>query len=186
MALNTRQQKYKKNRLAGMNCYNAARAAGYSQNVASKHIARLEESVGIKDLFDRMGLTDTVLIEKHSQLLGAKKVVGYLHQYKKGEEGGPIEKLKPEEVISNEFLEVDDFPTQLKALELSYKVKGHLRDTAPTLPATNVNSIIQIFQTVRKEEAVAIDRGTDALDVLFGADFVKQIKDNNGNGHASA
>ena len=125
--MNVRLQKYKKNRILGMNKYNAAVAAGYSETTAKGHTSDLEKRAKIADVLDRHGLTDHILALKHSQLLQAKKVVGYLHQYKGSDKGG-IEKVSPDEVVSNEFLDVDDFGVQLKALELAYKLKDHLKD----------------------------------------------------------
>jgi phage terminase small subunit len=125
--MNIRLQKYKKNRLSGMNQYNAALAAGYSKSYARHHNDLIEDSADIKDVLDRAGLTDTYLAKKHLQLIEAKKVIGYLHQYKKAT-NGDIEKVEPDEVISNEFLDVDDSGIQLKALELAYKLKEKLKD----------------------------------------------------------
>jgi phage terminase small subunit len=82
--MNIRLQKYKKNRITGMNRYNAALAAGYSLAVAKSHTDRLEEKLGsITDYFERAGLTDKKLANKLAELFEATKVIGYLHQYKK-------------------------------------------------------------------------------------------------------
>ena len=113
--------------MKGMGEYNAAIAAKYSENYAKGHCSEIEERAKIGDMLDRQGLTDKALTEKHLQLLNAKKVIGYLHQYKQVEKGG-IEKVSPDEVISNEFLETDDFAIQFKALELAYKLKNYLND----------------------------------------------------------
>jgi len=126
--------------MKGMGQYNAAVAAGYSVNYAKGSCTKIEESAKISDMLDRQGLTDKVLTAKHMQLLEAKKVIGYLHQYKKGENNG-IEKISPDEVISNEFLDTDDFAIQIKALELAYKLKEHLIEK----PAA-VNIYTQIWQ----------------------------------------
>jgi len=125
--MNTRQQLYKKNRILGMSKYNAARSAGYSEATSRNHTKELDARVKIADVLERKGLTDDVLVEKHKQLLNAQKVIGYLHNYKKGEKGG-VEKISPDEVISSEFLEVPDLSVQIKALELAYKLKDLLRD----------------------------------------------------------
>jgi hypothetical protein len=125
--LNIRQQKYKKNRLLGMNKINAARSAGYSEATARNHSKALEERCKIADLLERQGLTDKVLIEKHRQLLEATKVIGYLHNYKRSEKG-VTERVSPDEVISNEFLDIPDYGVQIKALELAYKLKDLLKD----------------------------------------------------------
>jgi len=125
--MNTRQQLYKKNRILGMNCYNAARAAGYSESTAKSRTKELEARVCIVDALERKGLTDNVLIDKLTELLNATKVVGYLHNYKKSEKVG-IEKCSPDEVISNEFVDVPDWTARGKALELALKLKDLLRE----------------------------------------------------------
>jgi hypothetical protein len=141
--MNIRLQNYKKNRMKGMGEYNAAIAAKYSKNYAKGHCSEIEERAKIGDMLDRQGLTDKALTEKHSQLLNAKKVIGYLHQYKKVENGG-IEKISPDEIISNEFLDTDDFAIQFKALELAYKLKDHLKDKALVDQSQHHTLILQI------------------------------------------
>lgn len=126
--MNIRQQKYKKNRLLGMNMYNAARAAGYAHNTAIKACERLEKKLpSLTDWLEREGLTDKKLALFLLEVLEANKVVGYLHQYKKGE-SGRIEELSPDETVSNEFLEVPDTHARLKAVELILKIKGLLKE----------------------------------------------------------
>jgi len=125
--MNIRQQKYRKNRILGMNCYNAARAAGYSDNTAKSHTKELEAQIKISDVMERQGLTDEILIAKLTELLKASKVVGYLNQYKKAEKRG-IEKISPDEIVSNEFIDVPDWSARAKGLELALKLKDLLRD----------------------------------------------------------
>jgi phage terminase small subunit len=106
-----------------MNMYNAAIEAGYSPHYARKASARLERQMPtIIDYFDRVGLTDKKIAEVLGDAVVAEKVIGYLHQYKKGDKGA-IEKIKPDETISNEFVEVPDWQARLKALELLSKIK---------------------------------------------------------------
>ena len=96
-----------------------------ARNIASENLAKL--GISMSELMDQMGLGLEEDIELLKKLRAAKKVVGYLHQYKKDDKG-KTEKLSPDEVISNEFLEVEDLYVQLKALELSLKIKGQLKD----------------------------------------------------------
>jgi len=111
-----------------MNMYNAARSAGYSHNTATKAGSRLETKMtSLCDWMERQGLTDKKLALFLLEALEANKVVGYLHQYKKGEKGR-IEKIGTDEVISNEFLEVPDMTNRLKAAELIMKAKGQLKE----------------------------------------------------------
>ena len=125
--MNIRQQKYKKHLLEGKSKYESALLAGYAKTTALAHTAQLDKRIGIDKVMERNGLTDSFLIEKHKKLLEAVKVIGYLHQYKKSEKGG-IEKISPEEAVSNEFIEVPDFHSIAKGLELAYKLKGYLKD----------------------------------------------------------
>ena len=110
-----------------MNKYNAAIAAGFSESTAKCHTKELEARVKIADVLERQGLTDAILIKKLSELLSANKVIGYLHNYKK-EEKGRIDKISPDEVISNEFLDTPDWSARAKGLELALKLKDLLRD----------------------------------------------------------
>lgn len=106
-----------------MGQFNAALAAGYSRGYAKSHCTEIEEKADIKDLLDRNGLTDKKLTEKHSQLLEAKILTGHIKQYQVGENGG-IEKIEGQGIS----IVCDDTAIQLKALELAYKLKGHLKD----------------------------------------------------------
>jgi phage terminase small subunit len=125
--MNIRQQKYKKHLLEGKSKYESAKLAGYSETTALTHTAQLDKRIGIDKVMEKNGLTDSFLIEKHRKLLEAVKVIGYLHHYKKAEKGG-IEKIAPDEVVSNEFIEVPDYQAIAKGLELAYKLKGHLKE----------------------------------------------------------
>jgi hypothetical protein len=73
--MNIRLQKYKANRLAGMNQYNAARAAGYSHNYANKGGKRIEDlgKVGLEDAFEQAGLTDNAIIKHALEGLNATR-----------------------------------------------------------------------------------------------------------------
>lgn len=73
--MNIRLQKYKKNRLAGMNQYNAARAAGYSHNYARNAKAERVAKASMADAFEQAGITDQFLIEHAKQGIKACKTV---------------------------------------------------------------------------------------------------------------
>lgn len=72
-----RQQRYKLNRLKGMNQYNAAIAAGYSEKYA-RQACRIERlvKVSISDIIERAGLTDKELIEYAQEGMKATKLFG--------------------------------------------------------------------------------------------------------------
>lgn len=76
--LTARQRAYRINRFKGMNQYNAARAAGYSHNSATKNGARIERlgRVGLTDLMQQAGLTDKFLIEYAMKGLEATRLYG--------------------------------------------------------------------------------------------------------------
>lgn len=61
--MNIRLQKYKKNRIAGMNKYNAARAAGFSHNYSRQCKPEKVAKTSIIDAFEQHGLTDKRIIE---------------------------------------------------------------------------------------------------------------------------
>ena len=91
------------------------------------------------ELMEKMGLDTERDIEDLREARTAMKVVGYIHQYKKDAKTGKIDKLQPDEVISNEFLDVPDHYIRLKALKLTMKLKSRIIDKAPV---TIVNSVI--------------------------------------------
>ena len=137
---NVRLQKYKKNRIAGMNQFNAAIAAGYSRNTAIK-ACRIEKKLGeMSDYLQRAGLTDKKIAQILLEAIEANKVVGYLHQYKKSDKGR-IEQAEPDEAVSNEFIEMPDWAVRLKAMELAAKLAGKLIDKTEH-SGTVVNKIV--------------------------------------------
>ncbi|MBU1051084.1 MAG: hypothetical protein KJ718_00830 [Nanoarchaeota archaeon] len=75
--MNIRLQKYKKNRLVGMNQYNAARAAGYSEGYSRK-ACKIEMSakISMADAFEQAGFTDKKIIEVALEGMGATKLYG--------------------------------------------------------------------------------------------------------------
>lgn len=107
-SIDTRLQKYKKNRLLGMNKYNAAVAAGFSKNTALNSGKRLDERAKIYDILERQGLTDRVLAIKHKELLDASQELII--------DGQAVGIKRPE------------YQVQIKALELAYRLKELLRD----------------------------------------------------------
>ena len=107
-----------------MNQYNAAVAAGYSETTARDHSERFEKSisVGMQNALEQAGLTDQVMSTQIANIaLGAKKVRS-CDIYVKEKDDGTYEVVEDK----NEFIEVDDMPTRLKALELAGKFKGNL------------------------------------------------------------
>lgn len=118
--MNIRLQKYKKNRLAGMNIYNAARAAGYSETYAKGKPHRIEKSVkvGMADAFERAGLTDKAIIEHALEGLVATKATPGMRVKMGGEEDG----------VSATVSHEPDWTARHKYFETILKMTDKLKD----------------------------------------------------------
>jgi len=104
---------------------------------------------------DKRGLTEELISKKINEGLNAEKVVGYLNQYKKTEDG-KIEKIEPDQVVSNEFVEVPDHYVQHKYLETLIKLKKKFETDKKVDVSVNVDVTIDIFkeaaQLLREKE----------------------------------
>lgn len=140
--MDIRIQKYKKNRLAGMNQYNAAIAAGYSLATAKVHTKRLEEKAKISDVLERQGLTDKALANKHMELLEAKKVMLV--------DGKPMK-------VEDGSVSTPEYHIQIKALELAYKLKDLLRDKVEHSGKIDNNFIISVKDIEGKSDDEVIE-----------------------------
>lgn len=123
--MNIRLQNYKANRIAGMNRYNAAKAAKFSENTARHHSNRLEKGVerGIIDALEEAGITDKKISSKIKELLNAQRVISCnVFIDKDGE-------MKNADGKSLDFVEVPDCSVQLKTVEHINKLKGNLKET---------------------------------------------------------
>lgn len=114
---NIRQQKYKANRIAGMNKYNAARSAKYSESYSRDHADKIEKSVivGIRDAFEQAGLTDKVIVDHALKGLEANKVIAANIIY-----GDADEK-------TNDFIDVPDWANRHKYLNTICEITGMIR-----------------------------------------------------------
>lgn len=101
--------------------------AGYSPRTA-RAPTKLTKSKGWNELLDKY-LPDEEVFEVHSKGLRATKTISALVMVKQ-EDGKELVYKNNEGVI-----EVDDTPTQLRAVELAYKVKRKLQDS-PMSPGT--------------------------------------------------
>lgn len=112
---------------AAMRIYNC-KDRNSAKVIASQNLTKFNFTM--PELMDKMGLGIEEDISDLKRLRKAKRVIGYLHQYKKNKKGEikKVDKISPDEVVSNEFIEVDDNQAQLKALELSLKIKGYLKE----------------------------------------------------------
>jgi hypothetical protein len=90
--------------------------AGYAKSTARSKsgeiMARPDVQEEFTKLADRAGLTTELLIKKHVELLNAKRTVSAVS----GKDAG---------AGTVDFIEVDDYQTQCKAVDMGYKVKGH-------------------------------------------------------------
>lgn len=111
------------------NVSKAMREAGYPPTTA-KNPQQLTRTKGWKELCKKAGLTETKLLKKIVQGLEAKKVISANITY-----GDADEK-------TNDFIEVDDFPTQHKYVETGLKVIGRLKpEEDPAKPSIAINFI---------------------------------------------
>ena len=142
--LNIRQEKYKANRIMGMNPLNAAVAAGYSENYA-KQACRIERlvNVSISDELERAGLTAKVQAKALFELTQAKKnqiCDIYVQKDKKGKW-----------VINHnmsQFIEVEDNSTRLKTWEHIAELK---KQTSNTLIDQSQHHTLQIVNYGEKK-----------------------------------
>ena len=121
--MNIRLQKYKRNRLAGMNQYNAARVAGYSESMALKGCHRLERSVkvGIVDALERAGITGSYRANELFKLTQATKIQS-CDVYVRNEDGKMVVNEN-----SNDFIEVPDNATRLNAQKHISELLGDIK-----------------------------------------------------------
>ena len=119
-----------------MNCYNAARAAGYSENTARSHPERLEKSVnvGMKDAFEQAGITDTYLAKHAQEGMNATKVISATIIAKCGDG------LKDADSMSKDFIEVPDWQARHRYYETVCKMSDRVKDKVEHsgIPGTNV------------------------------------------------
>lgn len=98
----------------GFNQSRLAKQEGVSQPAINQRLTRkpvqqtLDEH--IQKVAKRVGINLTWLLTRYKKGADeASKVIGYLHQYKKDIKDGKIEKAKPDEAISNEFIDIPDW-----------------------------------------------------------------------------
>ena len=116
--MNIRQQRYKSNRILGMNQYNSARAAGYSHNYALKGGSRIEKlaKIGIGDAFEQAGLTDKAIIKHAFEGLAAMRTVSAIIT---GKDAGAADK---------DFIDVPDWTARHKYFDTILKMTDRLRE----------------------------------------------------------
>lgn len=106
----------------GGNISRAMREAGYSKATA-KNPDKLTDSSAFQQFLDEQGLTDKALSKPIRRGLEAKKIQSCNVYVKKDKDG----KYKINE-NSDDFIEVEDMPVQLRAAELGFKLRGRFTD----------------------------------------------------------
>jgi hypothetical protein len=115
--MNTRRQLYKANRIKGMNQYNAARAAGYSETY-SRQACRVEElvKVSMTEAFEQAGITDKYLVQHAIDGLNANRTVSAIIT---GKDAGAADK---------DFIDVPDWTARHKYYDTILKLTERMKD----------------------------------------------------------
>lgn len=127
--LTMKQRKFIKHFFETGNGTQSARLSGYSGNDnalgarANYLLSNNKISRAIERLKEKAGLSDDKLLDKHKQLLEAKRLHACDVHIKKGESG----KYEINE-NSNDFIEVEDNQVQLGALKLGYQINGRIKE----------------------------------------------------------
>ena len=118
-----------------MNCYNAARAAGYSESM-SRCSHRLEKSakVCMSDAFEQVGITDTYLAKHAQEGMNATKIISATIIAKSGDG------LKDADSMSKDFIEVPDWQARHRYYETVCKMSDRVKDKVEHsgIPGTNI------------------------------------------------
>ena len=124
-------------------CYDCAKPTTAAV-IASQNLKKL--NISRQDLFDRMGLSDEEDLKDLARLRKAKKVVSAVFT---GSEAGAADK---------DFIDVDDNGTQLKALELTFKVKGAFNEEKAQ-GGDQINNFLTIVESVNQVNMIRPDKG---------------------------
>jgi hypothetical protein len=135
---------------AGGNMAEAMRLAGYSERTALHQSTRLlndpQMQAEIARLLERHQLTDALAARKHAQLLEAQRQMR----------------------VGNEIRKLPDNSTQLRAVELYYKIKGYLRP-----PPHGLEKIVEHFTDVVIEVIIKYVETPEARHACLGEVIAK-------------
>lgn len=114
---------------------------------ARKHAPDIMKAAGIKTLMNtpKVGLSDEFLLERLKRALLAKRLV-----WSKSKE---------------DWLEEVDWSTQVKALEIAFRLKGHLNSKAPELDLEQAKEINVTFNLVKARSIDEIAKLTDQTSI---------------------
>ena len=157
--LSLRQIKYRKNRLAGMNIYAAARAAGYSENYSRNHAStklnRIVKNSIIEEL-EMAGATDQLQARKLLEIaLNATKQQSATFEVQEGETGDL-------EIRNDVRVEVPDYAVRLKGWETIAKIKKQIvTSMAAVIPEMEFTRLSIVVEREKKDENPRKDNGPD-------------------------
>jgi hypothetical protein len=127
--------------MEGMNAYQAAVKAGYSKNTALNAYRAVEEHCKFEDLFIKYGIDDDTIMRIMGEGLNAVKTVSAVIT---GKDAGAAD---------HDFIDVPDFATRFKYLELLLKLNGKLRekiDINASLKVVEMRMIEIVRETEKK------------------------------------
>lgn len=159
-----KQRKLAKGLAKGLTGKDAAIQAGYREKsakcIASDYLndpKHFEFQGYLWKLLDRQGLTDRKLLSPVREALKANRVISARVIIKSDD---PSVKLEEATSRTDDFIEVPDHPTRLKAAELGLKLRGYLKDTAPS--GGPVQQLVVIVRTSTEASATPhADSSTD-------------------------
>jgi len=148
----------------GFNQTRTAEELGITQSALNRRLNRPPVQKALEDQIakaaKKAGINITWLLKKYKTGADtAGKVIGYLHQYKKTE-NGKIEKAEPEEVVSNEFIDTPDWNVQrlylrdIAEIMKWIKSNGNGKDTGQSreLKIFIVNNVKDIHSSKKRQD----------------------------------
>jgi phage terminase small subunit len=157
--LTLKQRKFLSYYLQSGNATQSAIKAGYKCSASGQE--NLEKPLireAFQRLLDKHKLTDKRIAEKLNQLLNCKRIQS-CQVFIKEENGKMVANEN-----SNDFIEVDDNPVQLKALELLVKLKERFSPAVEDIPAP-VQGSTSLIDFISKYNNVEITKGADGISI---------------------
>ena len=125
--LTPRERKLIKGVAAGKSIKAAAIEAGYSPRTGRESGSRALRNVTVKTelekLMDKVGLSDSKVLQAHADLIGANKTVSIVPVKPKQGEQGETEG-RDASASSVEFVDVPDWMARAKGIDMAHKIKG--------------------------------------------------------------
>lgn len=159
--LTIKQRKFLKYYLELGNVTQAALKAGYKQGQSGfENLEKPLVALAFQELLDKEGLSDKALLEAMKRGLEATKFISCnIYVDKNGE-------MKGADGATNDFVEVPDTPTQLKAADMLIKLRSHIYQKDQQEPATS-NSIETFFiEFIKKHKDTLAEQGIDGVKIV--------------------